>query len=132
MTGTGWGGWAARYGLAVFGFLALVLRFAPGAAAQSSASPDPTPSPAPAGMVTRDSITVVVGHQYAKSGIHEFFFGDNYRTLWDTAVRVPVLDMSATGGGLSVVRRVGGLQTRALAIKGADGRSYTFRGLEKD
>jgi hypothetical protein len=27
---------------------------------------------------------------------------------------------------------VGGLQTRALAIRGADGRSYTFRGLTKD
>ena len=135
MTGTGWGGWAARYGLAVLGLLTLVsLRLPPRAVAQTSAPPDPQASPAPAhsGIVTRDSVTVVVGHEYAKPGIHEFFFGDNYRTLWDTPVRVPVLDMGATGGGLSVVRRVGGLQTRALAIRGADGRSYTFRGLEKD
>lgn len=79
-----------------------------------------------------DSVTVVVGHEYAKPGIHEFFFGSDYRKLWDTAIRVPVLNLATEGGGLKPVRRVGGLQTRALAIAGADGRSYTFRGLEKD
>ena len=30
------------------------------------------------------------------------------------------------------MRRVGGQQTKVLALAGADGRSYTFRGLDKD
>ena len=35
-------------------------------------------------------------------------------------------------GGLTPVRRVGGQQTKGLALVGKDGRSYTFRGVEKD
>ncbi len=34
--------------------------------------------------------------------------------------------------GSSLVRRVGGQQTLGLALAGQDGRSYTFRGLDKD
>jgi hypothetical protein len=43
-----------------------------------------------------------------------------------------MLDLGAHGGGLTPVRRVGGQQTKGLALRGADGRSYTFRGVDKD
>lgn len=138
MTVTGLWGWTVPYRLAILPLLALGFIAAPGhtgAGAQPSApSEQPRPSPRYGGAapVIRDSITVVLGHEYEKPALHEFFFGDNYRTLWDTAVRVPVLDLSATAGGLRPERRLGGLQTRTLAIRGADGRSYTFRGVEKD
>src|SRR5688572_14962526 len=141
MTVSGLWGWAARYGLATLALIALLtlgfiaLPTVPGAGAQPAAPPQtqpPSPGATFTGPVYRDSITVVVGPEYAKPGMHEFFFGDNYRTLWDTAVRLPVLDLNATAGGLTPVRRLGGLQTRVLALRGADGRSYTFRGLEKE
>ncbi|HET7294503.1 MAG TPA: BamA/TamA family outer membrane protein [Vicinamibacteria bacterium] len=45
---------------------------------------------------------------------------------------VEVLDFATEAGGLRPTRRVGGQQTHALALVGADGRSYTFRGLVKD
>ena len=79
-----------------------------------------------------DSVSVVVGGAYARSGLHRLFFGNDYRDVWATPVRVEMLDMASEAGGLSPVRRVGGLQTKGLALKGADGRSYTFRGLEKE
>jgi hypothetical protein len=138
MTVSGLWGWAARYGLAILALLTLgfiALPSPPGAGAQPAAPPQtqpPSPGTTFTGPVYRDSITVVAGPEYAKPGMHEFFFGDNYRTLWDTALRLPVLDLSATAGGLTPVRRLGGLQTRVLALRGADGRSYTFRGLEKE
>lgn len=75
---------------------------------------------------------VVAGPQYAASGTHQFFFGADYRKLWTTPVEVEVLDLHAEAGGLTPVRRVGGQQTKGLALKGADGRDYTFRGLDKD
>ena len=75
---------------------------------------------------------VVAGKQYAASGTHRFFFGNDYRALWTTPVTVEVLDLAKEAGGLSPVRRVGGQQTKGLAMKGADGGNYTFRGIEKD
>jgi hypothetical protein len=42
------------------------------------------------------------------------------------------LNLNTEAGGLTPVRTVGGHQTKGLALKGADGRAYTFRGLDKD
>jgi len=75
---------------------------------------------------------VVAGEQYEASGLHELLFGADYRDLWTTPVRVEVLDMGEFAGGLRPVRRVGGMQTKGLALGGADGRDYTFRGVDKD
>lgn len=75
---------------------------------------------------------VVAGKEYEASGIHEFFLGKNYRNLWVTPVEVKVLEFQSFAGGLSPVMRVGGMQTLGLALKGANGRSYTFRGVDKD
>jgi hypothetical protein len=47
-------------------------------------------------------------------------------------VRVETLDVSSFGGGLTPVTRVGGRQTKGLALRGADGRDYTFRAIDKD
>lgn len=85
---------------------------------------------APAGGA--ETRQVVAGRQYAASGTHRFFFGDDYRALWTTPVTVEVLDLAKEASGLSPVRRVGGQQTKGLALKGADGGNYTFRGIEKD
>jgi len=75
---------------------------------------------------------VVAGSQYARGGPHNFFFGSDYRDLWTIPATVEVLDLQKEAGGLSPVRRVGGQQTKGLALKGKDGKNYTFRGLDKD
>jgi hypothetical protein len=75
--------------------------------------------------------TVVAG-SYKAGALHRFFLGSDYRDVWATPVSVEVLDLGREAGGLTPVRRVGGQQTKGLALAGADGRSYTFRGLEKD
>jgi hypothetical protein len=75
--------------------------------------------------------TVVAG-SYPAGSFHRFFLGRDYRATWATPVSVEVLDLAKEAGGLTPVVRVGGQQTKGLALAGADGRSYTFRGLEKD
>ena len=75
---------------------------------------------------------VTVGPEYAKSGLHTFWFGRGYRAVWTAPVELPVLDLGREKGGLTPVRQVGGFQTPGLALQGADGRSYTFRSLDKD
>ena len=77
--------------------------------------------------------TVVAGARYADvSRLHRVLFGEDYRELWALRVQVEVLDLGRFAGGLTPVRQVGQRQSRALALRGRDGRSYTFRDLEKD
>lgn len=90
-----------------------------------------TSNPAGADQAPR-TMTVAAGPQYAKSALHCFFFGADCRKSWMTPATAEVLDFSQEAGGLSVVRRLGGRQTKALAIRGRDGRNYTFRGIHKD
>lgn len=79
----------------------------------------------------RDTL-VVAGPHYAAGPIARFLFGSDYRDLWTTPARVPILDMDTFAGGLRAVRRGGGEQTHALRLEGADGREYNFRSTDKD
>jgi len=74
---------------------------------------------------------VVAGH-YPAGAFQRFVLGGGYRDLWETPVSVEVLNLQTEAGGLTPSFRVGGQQTHGLALAGADGRSYTFRGLDKD
>jgi hypothetical protein len=76
--------------------------------------------------------TVTAGPQYGANAFHRAMLGASYRALWTTPFEVEVLDLSREAGGLAPARRVGGQQTRGLALSDGSGRSYTFRGLEKD
>jgi hypothetical protein len=76
--------------------------------------------------------TVVAGERYKKSGFHRFLFGAEYRDIWTTPVSLEVLNLGTFAGGLTPTRLIGHGQTQALAFKGADGKSYTFRPSLKD
>jgi hypothetical protein len=75
---------------------------------------------------------VVIGPQYQAGGVHRWLWGADYRSLWTTPTRVEPLDLRAVAGGLTPLQRVGGRQTKGLALRGADGRDYTFRAIDKD
>lgn len=79
----------------------------------------------------QDTKAVAVGPQYAAGGLKRLWFGDGYRDLWTRPVSLPVLDLKSTAGGLTPVRVVGQAQSLGLAMRGADGRAYTFRSLHK-
>jgi hypothetical protein len=81
--------------------------------------------------VAQEVKTAAVGPQYAAGGAQRFWFGDGYRDLWTAPVELPVLDLKTTGGGLAPVRVVGQAQSLGLALRGADGKAYTFRSLHK-
>ena len=79
----------------------------------------------------RDSVTIKPSDKYEKGAIHRFLFGDNYRDIWATPVKAPVLDLADFAGGLTPTETGGGMQTRSLRFKGADGREYAFRPVYK-
>jgi hypothetical protein len=86
----------------------------------------------PAAGATETKKVIAGRPGYDVSGFLEFWLGKDYRAMWTTPIEVPVLDVRTYAGGLTPVRQVGGLQSLGLALKGADGKSYTFRALDKD
>lgn len=89
-------------------------------------------TPLVAQVRTTDTITTTLGADYASGGLHRWLLGSGYRDIWTTPVRVPVLDLDRTAGGLTPLRQGGGTQTRSLRFAGADGRQYVLRSIRKD
>ena len=76
---------------------------------------------------------IIAGERYRAPGdYHEVILGKDYRELWLAPIEVEVLDLQSFAQGLRPVRRVGGFQTLGLALVGADGKSYTFRSVDKN
>lgn len=76
----------------------------------------------------RDTL-VAPAAQYRASGLHNFFLGKEYRSLWATPISVPVLDLA---GHLRPVSRGGGQQTKSLLLAAPNGQEYFFRSVDKD
>src|SRR5262245_714498 len=75
---------------------------------------------------------VTLNPRYAAGGAHSWLWGRDYRALWTQPMQVEVLDLQNFAGGLKPAFRVGGRETKGLAMKGKDGRDYTFRSIDKD
>lgn len=69
--------------------------------------------------------------RYEAGKLRQLLFGRDYRELWAAPIRVPLLDFDTVAGGLTVVERGGGQQTRALRLRGMDGHEYNFRSVDK-
>ena len=110
------GSWAA---LKLFATLSLTSTMA---AAQSADGVSPV----------SDVMVVPVGAQFQAGGVHRLLLGSHYRDLWTTPISVPVLDLATFAGGLEPLKVGGGMQTKSLRFRGADGREYVFRSLIKD
>ena len=92
----------------------------------SAAEDEPKPPP------SATTQQVVAGPQYGAGFVHRFFFGSGYRKLWVAPIDVEVLDMAAFSGGLTAEKKSGGKQTKGLKLKGADGRQWRFRSIDKE
>jgi len=79
-----------------------------------------------------DVVTTAAGEQYSAGPLRRWILGRHYRDLWTTPIRVELLDLDNTAGGLTPTRTGGGMQTRSLRFMGADGREYAFRSVDKD
>ena len=67
-----------------------------------------------------------------KSPVYNTVWGERYRELYGTDVKLPVADLDTLYGGLEVVREAGGHQTVSLRVKDSLGREYNIRRVRKD
>jgi hypothetical protein len=74
-----------------------------------------------------DSVTIVAGPGFAAGALHRKLLGDNYRDLWTTPIRVPVLHLKKFAGGVVPTKVGGGKQTRSLRLVTADSVEFVFR-----
>ena len=79
-----------------------------------------------------DGEIVAAGERYRAGPLHRWILGRHYRDVWTQIIRVERLDLSSFAGGLEPLRTGGGRQTRSLRFRGADGREYAFRSVDKD
>ncbi len=80
-----------------------------------------------------DSTYVIAANpNYLAGGFYEFLLGKHNRDIWALPVEVPYLDMGKMAGGLTPVKRGGGMQTFSLRFAGADGFEYVIRSIDKD
>ena len=70
--------------------------------------------------------------RYDAGPLHRMMMGSGHREFWALPAEAVVLDFDEFAGGLSVVRRGGGMQTASLRLRGADGLLYNFRSLDKN
>jgi len=81
--------------------------------------------------VENQKIRITPGKQYDAGALHNFFFGEHWRDLWNTEIDAEVLDLKTFGNGLTPTKKGGGLQTKSLRLKGNDGNEYKFRSIDK-
>jgi hypothetical protein len=78
------------------------------------------------------AVVVEVGERYRASWLTRLLLGGQWRDLWTTPIEVPVLDLASFDGGLTPAREGGGLQTKNLHFKSANGHRWVFRSVDKD
>lgn len=76
---------------------------------------------------------VVANPTYDKaSGMKRLFLGHHYRKEWATEVEVEIINLDTEAGGLTAIKMGGGKQTKSVRMKGADGKEYVLRSVNKD
>ena len=86
----------------------------------------------PASFPEKKSASIYTAEETDKSGTHKFLWGDRYRKLFSTKVSAPTVNLDTMYGGLTVVRKGGGNQSKSLRLKDKNGAQYVMRALRKN
>ncbi|MEE9430584.1 MAG: BamA/TamA family outer membrane protein [Melioribacteraceae bacterium] len=80
----------------------------------------------------KEFIVITPGVEYEAGWLHGFIFGNHWRDVWTTPIKVEILNLEKFAGGLIPIKRGGGFQTKSLRLRGNDGHIWKFRSMEKD
>ncbi|MDT0558913.1 metallophosphoesterase [Ichthyenterobacterium sp. W332] len=77
------------------------------------------------------SASIYTKEETEVGGLHKFLWGERYRTYYSTAVKAPNVKLDTLFGGLTVVRKGGGNQSKSLRLEDKNGTQYVMRALRK-
>ena len=100
--------------------------------ARASVGPAERPPQIAAELRPGDTVWATPAQRYGAGFLQRWVLGSGHRDLWALPVPAQVLDLERFGGGLTPTDVGGGLQTRSLRFRGADGRTWVFRSIDKD
>ncbi len=66
-----------------------------------------------------------------KSGFYTALWGDHYRYIYGTDIKVPIATLDTLMGGFTADRQGGGQVTRSLRLLDKDGKRYSLRAMRK-
>ncbi|WP_271785250.1 metallophosphoesterase [Aquimarina algiphila] len=83
--------------------------------------------------ITQQTISASVYEKEStdKTEFYESIWGDHYRDLYGKKIQAKVAILDTLHGGLEVVRKGGGHQTRSLRLQSKEGKQYNMRALKK-
>lgn len=77
------------------------------------------------------TITIPASQHYHKGKLYRFFWGNHYRTVWHTPVKVRIVGLDTLKGGLVPYEVGGSRQTKSLRLRDKQGREYVLRSVDK-
>ncbi len=81
----------------------------------------------------QDSALLAASYRYKTNfAIRKLLVGNNYRKTWETAVKMPVFDISKEKGGFIIKKLGGGAQTKSLRLQDKEGIEWVLRTVDKD
>ncbi|WP_298477498.1 metallophosphoesterase [uncultured Maribacter sp.] len=69
--------------------------------------------------------------EVSKSGFYKWLWGERYRNIYATEVSAPTVNLDTLFGGLRVIRKGGGHQSKSLRLVNEQGQEYVMRALRK-
>lgn len=81
---------------------------------------------------TTSEITLPANADFAAGSFKKKILGSQYRDMWTTPVKVPIIDLATTFGGLTPIKKGGGFASNSLRMEDGDGRNYILRSINKD
>ncbi|TLX76912.1 hypothetical protein E9993_04305 [Labilibacter sediminis] len=76
--------------------------------------------------------TLAANSSFALGKGSQFFLGAQYRDIWTTPVKVPVINLETKYGGLEPIKKGGGMSSNSLRMQAQDGKQYILRSINKD
>lgn len=76
-------------------------------------------------------ITIAVDKSLEVGKFKQIFLGKHYRDAWTTPVRVPLIDLRTEQGGLEILKKGGGFQTKSLRLRNPKGEEFSLRSVVK-
>ncbi|MEQ9424280.1 MAG: hypothetical protein RJQ09_07695 [Cyclobacteriaceae bacterium] len=78
------------------------------------------------------TVTAYATKQLDRNKKRPGLLGKNYRAEWSVEIdSIPVFDLARERGGLEIVKKGGGQQTRSLRLEAENGRQYVLRSIRK-
>lgn len=82
--------------------------------------------------VTSATKTLAANPKFGAGPIKKLFLGSQYRDMWTTPVEAEVIDLESKLGGLTPIKKGGGMASNSLRMEVEDGKHYILRSIKKD